>query len=323
MRALPILLSFVFLIMLAACSSKKKPSLSGEDPVEVEDFLAFFPELKPTYQMEDTFLLRADVDSLRISKKVFTQFVPDSVQQQLLGKKANPKFYPIGRIQAQDQYLLVKAVSGGSRTALLLAFNKKNEFIAAMNFLVPDKGGNTRQYSIFGRKEEISLHISRKNAEGNFDEGREVYVLNSAAGDFTLILTDALDKKPKELINPIDTLSRKMKYTADYGSGKTTIFSFRDGRKSDRLNFFIHFEKNNGDCIGELKGEAVLKAPNKAEYREPGEPCALTFTFSAKSVTVKELEPCGSRRGLRCSFDGVYTRKPEPKPKPSGSKKKK
>ena len=50
--------------------------MSGEDPVEVDDFLAFFQELKPTYQMEDSFLLRDDVDSLRFSMKVFTQFVP-------------------------------------------------------------------------------------------------------------------------------------------------------------------------------------------------------------------------------------------------------
>ncbi len=72
--------------------------------------------------------------------------------------------------------------------------------------------------------------------------------------------------------------------------------------------------KNNGECIGELKGEAILKGTNKAVYREPGEPCVLEFTFTSSSVTVKETEACGSRRGLRCSFDGVYPRKKDPKP---------
>jgi hypothetical protein len=63
-----------------------------------------------------------------------------------------------------------------------------------------------------------------------------------------------------------------------------------------------------------------MKAPNRAEYREPGEPCALQFTFTSSSVTVKELEPCGSRRGLRCSFDGTYPRKKETKPRTSTKK---
>ena len=311
----------LLVLFLLACTSKKKPSLSGDDPVEVEDFIAFFPELKTPYQLEDTFLLRLDADSLRISKKVFTQFVPDSVQQRLLGK-TSPKYYPIGRLGKNETYLLVKAVNGSQRSALLLAFDKKNQFLAAMDFLEPDKLSNTRQYSVINSKEEINLHVSRKNADGGFDEGREVYGLNSAAGDFILFLTDAIDKKPTELLNPIDTLSRKMKYTADYGSGKMNLFSFRDGRKADRLNFFIHFEKDNGECTGDLKGEAILKGPNKAEYREPGEPCALQFTFTSKAVIVKELEPCGSRRGLRCSFDGSYPRKPDPKPKSNTKKKK-
>ncbi len=46
-----------------------------------------------------------------------------------------------------------------------------------------------------------------------------------------LIMTDALDDKVTELTNPIDTFSRKQKYTADYGRGKMNLVSIRDGRK--------------------------------------------------------------------------------------------
>lgn len=60
-----------------------------------------------------------------------------------------------------------------------------------------------------------------------------------------------------------------------------------------------------------------MKGPNRAEYREPGEQCALQFTFTNSSVTVKELEPCGSRRGLRCSFDGTYSRLRDQRSKPA------
>ena len=72
-------------------------------------------------------------------------------------------------------------------------------------------------------------------------EGKDVYVLNSDAKNFMLIMTDALDDKVTELINPIDTFSRKQKFTADYGSGKMNLVSIRDGRKSDRLKFFYSF----------------------------------------------------------------------------------
>ena len=53
-----------------------------------------------------------------------------------------------------------------------------------------------------------------------------------------LIVTDALDDKVTELTNPIDTFSRKQKFTGDYGSGKLNLVSIRDGRKNDRLSFY-------------------------------------------------------------------------------------
>jgi hypothetical protein len=52
-----------------------------------------------------------------------------------------------------------------------------------------------------------------------------------------------------------------------------------------------------------------------AEYREPGDPCALEFNFTSSSVIIKEVGGCGSRRGLRCSFNGSYARKKVPKAK--------
>jgi hypothetical protein len=129
-----------------------------------------------------------------------------------------------------------------------------------------------------------------------------------------LIMTDPLEDNVTELINPIDDLSRKNKYAADYGTGKMNLVSIRDGRKSDRLSFFVHFDKSSGACTGDLKGEAIIKSAAIAEYREGGDPCVLRFSFTSSTVTVKELEGCGSHRGLRCSFDGIFIRKKGPKP---------
>ena len=127
-------------------------------------------------------------------------------------------------------------------------------------------------------------------------------------------MTDALTDKVTELINPIDTLPRKNKLSADYANGKMNLVSVRDGRRSDRISFFIHFEKNNGECTGELKGEAMLKSPTTAEYREDGDPCVLKFIFSSTFCNVKRRRRCGSRRGLNCAFDGSFARKKYVKP---------
>jgi hypothetical protein len=253
---------------------------------------------------------------------VFTQFVPDSVLQKIFGKTAKPKIYPLGKVEGGETYLFAKALSAEKRTALLLAFDKKDQFIAAMPLLSLDQSAATRQSGVLDSKYTISKSTFRKNADGSISEGKDVYVLNSGAGEFMLIMTDALDDKVTELTNPIDTFSRKQKYTADYGSGKMNLVSFRDGRKTDRLSFFVHFEKSNGDCTGELKGEAVLKSPSVAEYREAGDPCVLRFNFSSSAVTIKEMGGCGSRRGLRCSFDGTYPRKKDTKAKTTKPKSK-
>jgi hypothetical protein len=301
-------LLFLILVVIAACKSKKV-TLSGDDPVDVSDFIEFFPDTRLPFQVADSTLLRKENDSLLISNKVFTQFVPDSIFGKVFGKNAKPKIYPLGKAKSDETYLFVKANAGNKHTAIILAFDKEDKFIAAMSLLNLDQVAATKQASVMDNRYIITKTVMRKSKDGSTTEGKDVFVLNSAAARFMLIMTDAPDDKATELINPIDTLSRKQKNTADYGTGKMTLFSFRDGRRPDRLNFFIHFEKNDGDCTGELKGEAIIKSPNLAEYRQGGDPCILQFRFSSTSVTVKELEACGSRRGLRCSFDGTYPRK--------------
>ncbi len=151
----------------------------------------------------------------------------------------------------------------------------------------------------------------RKNSDETTSQGQEVWDLDKGATSFALVMTDALDEKISELINPIDSFSRKQKYTGDYGSGKMNLVSIRDGRRANHIDFFIHFEKDGGACSGELKGEAILKGPATAEYRVAGDPCVLTFTFSNSAVTLKE-EGCGARRGLQW-LKAVIPARPLPK----------
>lgn len=300
---------------MAGCKSKKKASLSGEDPVDVSDFISFFEPVQLPYQYADSSLKKKDKDSLLISYKVFTQFVPDSILAKVYGKGIKPKIYSLGKIETSGEgsYLFIKTVVKDKKGVFVLGFDTKNQFIAGMPVLKPDQSSSTSQFVQMDKRYTITKMVQRKNTDGSMNEGKDVYVLNADAKIFTLIMTDALDEKVTELINPIDTLPRKHKHSADYGSGKLNLVSVRDGRKPDRISFFIHFEKDNGACTGELKGEALFKSANTAEYREDGDPCILTFTFSSTAVTLKE-ENCGSRRSLNCSFDGSFGRKKWIKP---------
>lgn len=310
----------IAIMVIAGCRQKKKPSLSGEEPVEVSDFIDFFSPLALPYQAGDTIFQKKDKDSLLISYKVITQFVPDSVISKVYGKNVKPKIYPIGKTNVSDEkiFLLIKTYNATKKALFVLGFDKKNNFIAGMPVLQPDQLTSTTQSVTVDKRLAITKTVMRKNPDGTTSEGKDVYDLSMTDKKFSLAMTDPLEDKT-ELINPIDTLPRKSKYAADYSNGKLNLVSIRDGRKGDRVSFFIHFEKNNGECTGELKGEAMFRTANTAEYRKGGDPCVLKFIFSSSSVTLKEVEGCGSRRGLNCSFDGSFARKRNPKP-PATSK---
>lgn len=300
---------------MAGCKSKKKPVLTGEDIVEVTDFIDFFQLLNLPCQFSDSVLLKKEKDSLLIGSKVFTQFVPDSLLIKTFGKAAKIKIYPLGKIVVSkaETYLFTKIIAGEKKAIFVFCFDEKQKFITGMPVLIPDQLSSTWQTVVIDKKLTISKTVQQKNADGTFNEGKDVYVLNADAKNFMLIMTDALDDKVAELINPIDTLPRKNKFSADYGTGKTNLVSIRDGRKADRITFFVHFEKSNGECTGELKGEAMMRSSTMAEYRESGDPCILKFTFTSAAVKLSE-ESCGSRRGLKCLFDGSFAKRKSIKP---------
>ena len=303
--------------MVFGCKSKRL-SLAGDEPVKISDFIDFFEPLDLPFQFDDALLNKKGNDSLIISYKVFTQFIPDSLLSFVYGKGVKPQIYAMGKVAGNNKvvYLFVKTASGEKKTAFVLCFDNKRKFIAGMPVMRIDKDVLTMQSAGLDKSFSIIKTMQRKNKDGTVNEGKDVYVLSEEEGRFALILTDPLDDKVPELINPIDTLSRKNKLSADYVINKKNLVSIRDGRKSDRLLFFIHFEKNNGECSGELKGEALFKSPKMAEYHASGNLCAVRFSFTTSSVTIQEIDACGSYRGVRCFFEGTYPRKKETKPGP-------
>jgi hypothetical protein len=123
--------------------------------------------------------------------------------------------------------------------------------------------------------------------------------------------------KPAPVYDPIDTLPHKHKFAGDYSQDKRNFISIRDGRDPSRFIFFVHFEKDDGGCKGELKGEAKFVSPILARYKANGDPCTIEFTFSASGVVMKELDGCGSHRDIKCFFEGYYPKRKEARTKPA------
>ena len=313
-RYLACLLVAVYLF--TGCGSKKKPSLSGTDEVAIDDFIESFELIEPPLEVKDSALNKKEKDSLLIANKIFAQFVPDSVLIKVFGKNAKPKIYLGKRINENDEsYLFAKANAADKKAMLVLCFDKGNNFKAFLPLLVQDGNAATSQISGINRKFEFYQSVLMKKPDGSTAEGKDVYIYSSDAEQFLLIARDALDDRVTEVINPIDTLQRKNKFSADYIKDKMNIVSIRDDSKAGRINFFIHVDRNNGECTGELKGVANFTSANTAVYKQPGDACSLQFNFSSSSVSLKEVEACGAHRGVKCSFDGNYPRKKEPKQK--------
>jgi len=310
------LLVFIPVFVLFACSHKSKVSLSGEEPVDIRDFIKAFDPVELPYQVADTDVVKKPGDSLLLTHKLLGQFIPDTAFNRLFGRTDKAKIYPLSRVTeaGNGAYLFVKDLSNDRKSIVLLCFDKKNKFVTGMPVLVPDANPSTQQLFSIDKRLTISKNVTRKNADGTISDGKDVYVLNEPSRSFMLIMTDALDAPKVELINPVESLPRKNKYSGDYVKDKWNLVSIRDDKRQGRLNFFVHFEKKN-NCTGELRGEATLTSGNVAVYRSGGDFCVLQFRFTTSSVTIAEMEGCGSHRGIQCVFEGTFPKKKEVKKK--------
>jgi len=168
---------------------------------------------------------------------------------------------------------------------------------------------------------DIDAGDQRKAPDGQVYFKRDAYIFNEDNG-FMLILTESNEIKTKipPIYNPIDTFPHKHKFTGDYAQDKRNVISIRDGKDASRVLFFVHFEKEEGICKGELKGEAKFISASTARFRSSGDPCTVDFIFNPSGVSMKELEGCGNHRDIKCSFEGYFNRRVAPKPKPTKKK---
>jgi len=319
------LLVFIFAILVLLGCKGKKTSLSGNEKVEVADFIAFFPEAKLPFTIADTAIGRKMNDATVIGSPVLASFVPDSMFTKEFGKEGKPKFYAIGRVSDKNKetYLFLKAATAAKQVGYVLVFDKDSKFKAGMPIVRNSSSRESFNTGSMDSKYTIALNKQRRNADGQVFYKKDAYVYNSE-GAFTLILTESNELvQPKVIDNPIDTMRRNFKYSGDYVQDAKNLVSVRDGRKAGLVMVFIHFEKNKGDCRGELKGEFAMTSATTAIYRHVGDACAVQLDFTPTNVKMKELEGCGNHRDIRCLFEGTYTKKKVAKPKETKPKAKK
>ena len=311
------LLLFVLAVLIFSCKSKPT-SLSGDDEkVDGHDFVEFFQPLKLPWQVTDTILRRKEAEGSIISYKVFTQLVPDSILTKLFGKELKPKLYAVGKVSVpkSESYLFIKAASTSRKALYIVCFTRQHIFAAARPILYSDNETGASGVAAMDAKYTLTLTHQRKASEGQVYFKRDAYIFNEDGG-FRLILTESNESKKQipPIYNPIDTLSHKHKFTGDYIQDKRNIVSVRDGKDPSRILFFVHFEKEEGTCKGELKGEAKFISANTARFRSGGDPCTVDLIFNPTGVSMKEVEGCGNHRDIKCFFEGYFPRRKEAKP---------
>lgn len=310
-------------LVLLACNNEKKKEKVEDDTTTFTGFSGMFQEAKLPYQLTDTGLLKPTDTS--VARPVqFDTFIPDSIKSTLSTKSGRIRYIPLAKLSVPhaETYFIVKAVGNKKKAGLLLSFDKNGEVGAVFPFLVPDDDPTTTQTSVIDKSYTISKNVSQLK-EAVASEGREVFAYSNVTRKFNLIMTDPLDKSGIALVNPIDTLKQTAKYSGDYVKDKHNIISIRDGRSEAQRMAFIHIEKEEGECTGELKGEILFTSSTTAVFRQGGDPCVLQFTFTSSSVSIKEEQGCGNHRGLNCPLEGSFPKKKTSKSKTPVKDKKK
>lgn len=301
---------FGIVVMLGCSDNKSAESAEAETGFNYESFSKHYATGRLPYQLSDTALQR-NRDTARIASAQLVPFVADSLIKHIFVKSTGIRYIPLQKVETpkSESYFITKAVAAGKTVALLTVFDKEHTKGATFPFLVPDADAGTAQISSIDNSFSITRNTNRRDKNDVLTEGKDVYAYNADANGFTLIMTDKLQDKTPELINPIDTLPRRNRYSGDYVKDKKNIVSIRDGRTASELQFFVHFEKDKGECIGELKGTLFMTSTTTAVFRPSGDPCVLDVRFTPTSVSLHEAEGCGSHRGLKCLFDDTYPRK--------------
>jgi len=307
----------LFYCFIIACS-EKKPDLTGNTPLTINDFNKVFKAASLPTSISDSNLHKF-TDTLIIGRKALAQFVPDSIVENIVGIKDKKAFlHPIIRIEKEEEYYLLLNVSHPKKQEIaVVVFSKKNKFLDYK--VITEFNEENHSSKMYGKNLNINREPSflveeNKLAEDNsltYEKKGWAYTDSS----FRLIYFDS-NKKPetKKVLNPLDTMSMNNTYSGDYARDAKNFISIRDYAVQNKYQFFLHFEKQNGSCTGELKGMLNF-TKNQATYSEKGDPCIIHFTIQGNVINIKEDGNCGNHRNMTCYFNDSYDKKRKVKKK--------
>jgi len=305
----------IYLLIICFACKDKKIDFSGEVPLKAEDFITAFPKITGSFLMADSNLSRK-ADTTKIGYKALVQFIPDSALKTYIGKDKKTVIRPVGIIEKEkENYLLVNFTKQKKTTNVVFVTDKKLSYLSSKELLTDQKSDNYYRFVSINKEPTFMINREKQLPDNSTKFTRAGWIYNSE-GFFMLVINDSNEDPEKTaVINPIDTLPRKNKLSGDYIKNEKNYISIRDGKDVNTYLFFIHFEKDKGACVGELKGEFKMKTATTAIYLQNGDPCIIDFNFSGNYVNVKEQGSCGNHRGIKCFFDDAYRKKKEMKSK--------
>ncbi len=302
-------------VLLIACGGSEGDTASlSEEEVDIKDFIEAFPDLKVPVTIADSNLAKFG-DTVSIHPALVSKYLP--LKNDIPKTKGQAVVVkPIGKIKREEEtYLLVKQVQNKISIVNVVVYDKQNQF-KDVKELVSNLKNDGYVHAVNINREPtftISKEMITKDNQQKYTRTGYAY----SEGKFMVVINDSNEdmKRNDSIINPIDTLKKTFTYSADYTKDKKNFISLRDGDNQNQYRFFIHFEKNNGDCTGELKGVLTMKDEKNGQYTASGDPCVINFKFTTSRVEVKEEGSCGNHRGIKCFFNDNYNRKREAKPK--------
>ncbi len=303
----------LFAIFLIASCKNDEASLSGDTQVTYDAFAKAFQPLNLPMRIYDTSVQNAG-DTATISYAAISGIVPDSVLQTFKKEKEksqNIRFHAVGKKESStNQFYLLTMQHGKNSWLIVFVFDKDKKFLAYQKLLAKT---NPDDYShnVFITTEPAFIISREKTGKDNTSlYSRNSIAYSASSHHFITVMKDS-NENPESIavINPLDTLPQKNKYSGNYVEDKRNYISLRDGKDEHSYQFFIHFEKNDGDCTGELKGVMQMTDSKNAIYQQKGDVCVIDFSFDGKRIMVKERGNCGNHRGIKCFFDDEYVKK--------------
>src|SRR5438093_11942551 len=176
----------VAIVMLAAllfaCKEKKPATPNKPEPqpeAEYQQFSGRFKTAPLPYQLADTELLQ-NKDTAAYYGTALAVWIPDSIKNlvsEKTGKENKTKFIPLAKVEnpKSGTFFVIKAESSRHKAAILLSFDKKQHFGAALPFLIPDTDPGTTQVSTIDKAFSITRSVFRKQPNDVIAEGKDVY----------------------------------------------------------------------------------------------------------------------------------------------------